>query len=102
MLTIWMAGIADGKVSEHKKILNALKKKDLKEAKKMLYLHLHNLDKEEKLVKKEFSGYFLSEETRDNKFDVDFGGFPLFRKGTGVLPQNRRFRGEAPGNKFLV
>ena len=86
MLTIWMAGIADEKVSEHKKILNALKKGDPKEAKKMLYSHLHNLEAEEKVVKKEFPGYFVSEETMNNKFDVDFGGLPIFRKGKSRTP----------------
>ena len=78
MLTIWMEGIGDEKVVEHKKILAALKKNDLAKARKMLYMHLHNLDTEEKLLRKKFQGYFASEDSK-TAFEVDFGGFPLLR-----------------------
>ena len=80
MLTIQITGIADGngKVGEHRKILAALKKGDPENAKRMLYLHLHNLDTEGKLLQEKFPGYFALK-TAQNQFDVDFGGFPLLR-----------------------
>ena len=76
MLTVWMAGIADERINEHIKILSALKKGDPQKAKKMLYLHLHNLDSEKKIIQKQFPGYFVSKEGQ-NRFDVDFGGLNL-------------------------
>ena len=78
VLSILMAGSAGGKVDEHSKILAALKRKDLAKAKKMLYLHLHNLDTEEKLIRKAYPGYFASRSAQ-SQFDVDFGGLPLIR-----------------------
>ena len=77
MLTIWMAGVAENKLTEHKNILAALKKGEPENVKKELYCHLHNLDTEEKLLKKEFPGYFACKESK-NVFDVDFGGNPRF------------------------
>jgi DNA-binding GntR family transcriptional regulator len=77
MLTIRMEGIADERVGEHRKILTALKKGDSIKAKKMLYLHLHNLDTEKKSLKKKNPDYFVSGQTK-TVFDVDFGGFPHF------------------------
>lgn len=81
MLTLLIEGIADGngKINEHRKILAALKKGDPEKARKMLYLHLHNLDAEAKILRNKFPGYFISGETR-NQFDVDFGGLPLLLK----------------------
>ena len=76
ILTILIAGIGDEKVGEHREIFTALKEKDPEQAKKMLYLHLHNLETEEKLVKRAFPDYFASE-TTTNTFEVDFGGLPL-------------------------
>ena len=73
---MWMAGIADEKINEHKKILSALKKGDPQKAKNMLFLHLHNLDSEKKIVQKEFPAYFSSPKAQ-NRFDVDFGGLNL-------------------------
>ena len=75
MLSIWMAGIGDEKVGEHRGIFRALKQKDLKQVKKILYSHLHNLETEEKLVRKEFPDFFVSEKAA-NSFEVDFGGLP--------------------------
>jgi len=83
MLSILIAGIADEIIGEHRKIFSALEKGNLEKSKKMLYRHLHNLDAEEKLLKKQFPGYFVSKEAK-NAFDVDFGGLPHFR-GQGVI-----------------
>ena len=92
MLTVLMAGIADSKVREHRKILTALKKGDLVKAKKLLYLHLHNLDAEEKLLRKQFPGYFVSDAAQ-NKFDVDFGGLSLMnRDGRTRISGNGKIR----------
>ena len=79
MLTIWIAGIGDEKIAEHRKFFAALKRKDLEKAKSLLFFHLHNLETEEKLVKKEFPAYFASE-TIKNTFDVDFGGHPIGKR----------------------
>ena len=73
ILTVLLSGIGDEKVVEHSKFFTALKEKNIEKAKEMLYLHLHNLDTEEKLVKRAFPEYFTSE-TVINTFDVDFGG----------------------------
>lgn len=78
MLSILIAGIADEIIDEHKKILSALKEKDLIKSKKLLYLHMHNLDAEEKILLERFPDYFLPKEVK-NTFDVDFGGIPDFR-----------------------
>ena len=99
VLSILMAGGAGGKVDEHSKILTALKRKDLAKAKKMLYLHLHNLDTEEKLIRKAYPGYFASR-TEQNQFDVDFGGLPLIRPEAQAVGTG----GEAkkPGKRKIV
>ncbi|MCL1991877.1 MAG: GntR family transcriptional regulator [Spirochaetes bacterium] len=60
MLSIRLTGIADEKAAQHWKILDALKKNDMEEVKKMFHLHLHSLDEEETLLKKEFPDYFVS------------------------------------------
>ena len=88
MLTILMAGIANGKVEEHRKILAALKKGNAAIARKMLFQHLHNLDSEKLLLEEKFPGYFVSKKAQ-NKFDVDFGGLPLIRP-------SQKNGGEAP------
>ena len=77
MLTILITGIGVEKIGEHTKILAALKKGDLEKSRKMLYLHLHNLDSEEKILREKFPDYFVSREIK-NVFDVDFGGLPHF------------------------
>jgi len=89
MLSILIAGIAGEKVNEHRKILAALKKGDPEKAKKMLYQHLHNLEAEKKLLQDKFPGYFASEKTK-NKFDVDFGGFPLIQAGKGEIQDKKK------------
>jgi DNA-binding GntR family transcriptional regulator len=77
LLTIRLKGIAKDIVSQHKKLLGALKKKDLDTAVDRLNMHLHKLDAEEQMLREEFPGYFLLEQEKNN-FDVDFGGlFPL-------------------------
>jgi DNA-binding GntR family transcriptional regulator len=73
LLSIRLNGIAGNVVRQHRKLLAALKKKDPDSAKEMLYIHLHNLDTEEKMLRKNFPGYFVPIETK-NAFDVDFGG----------------------------
>ena len=83
MLSILIAGIGDEKIEEHRKIITALKQKNLEKSKKMLYHHLHNLDTEEKLIKKMFPEYFASYESL-NVFDVDFGGLPQFQKNGDI------------------
>jgi DNA-binding GntR family transcriptional regulator len=75
MLTIWVAGIADEKVSQHRKIFAALKKKDADKARQLLYTHLHELDTEEKLLREQYPAYFVPEGAK-NSFNVDFGGLP--------------------------
>jgi DNA-binding GntR family transcriptional regulator len=76
LLSIRLNGIAKDIVSQHKKLLFALKKKDLHKAMSMLNLHLHKLSSEEDLLQEEFPGYFLLKQ-EENAFEVDFGGLPL-------------------------
>jgi DNA-binding GntR family transcriptional regulator len=75
LLTIWLKGIADDLVGQHQKIYNALKKKDLEMARKSLYIHIHKLDMEEKILREKFPAY-LAPINEGDAFDVDFGGFP--------------------------
>ena len=76
MLTIHIAGIGEEKIGEHCDICSALKEKDRKKAKDMLYNHLHGLENEEDLVKRTFHDFFLPE-TAKSSFEVDFGGLPI-------------------------
>jgi DNA-binding GntR family transcriptional regulator len=74
LLTIRLKGIAGEVVGQHKKLISALKKKDPDRARDILKLHLHKLGDEEKLLKKEFPGYFTAEGDGDG-FNLDFGEF---------------------------
>jgi DNA-binding GntR family transcriptional regulator len=76
LLTIWLNGIATDNVSQHQRILAAMEKKNLDEAKRMLRLHLHKLETEEAILREKFPGYFTPEEEK-NAFEVDFGGLPV-------------------------
>jgi DNA-binding GntR family transcriptional regulator len=76
VLAIRLRGIAKTIMGQHKSILAALKRKDLDAARARLGLHLHKLSAEEKMLREEFPGYFLSEQEK-NVFDVDFGGLSL-------------------------
>jgi DNA-binding GntR family transcriptional regulator len=73
LLTVRLKGIAKNIISQHKSILAALKRKDLDAARARLDAHLHKLSSEEKTLREEFPGYFLSDREK-NVFDVDFGG----------------------------
>jgi DNA-binding GntR family transcriptional regulator len=75
LLTIWVNGIVQNIVSQHKELLSAIKKKDLREARRRLGRHLDKLHAEKKILREKFPGYFTSPREND-KFEVDFGGFP--------------------------
>ncbi|MDL2228697.1 GntR family transcriptional regulator [Treponema sp. OttesenSCG-928-L16] len=78
LLTIWLKGVAADIVGQHQKLLDALRNKELGNARKLLSRHLHKLNIEEKMLLKEFPAYFVKEAQR-NTFDVDFGGLNLSR-----------------------
>ncbi|MDR0553616.1 MAG: GntR family transcriptional regulator [Treponema sp.] len=75
LLTVRIKGVADNIPDQHRKILAALRKKDLPKARALLGNHLHKLDTEEPMLRKEFPGYFAVPPT-ENPFEVDFGGLP--------------------------
>ncbi|MDR1108805.1 MAG: GntR family transcriptional regulator [Spirochaetaceae bacterium] len=77
LLSIWLNGIGENIVGQHKEILTAIKKQDLDGVRDKLNHHLHKLHTEEKLLKEKFPDYFVSS-PQANNFEVDFGGFPLF------------------------
>jgi DNA-binding GntR family transcriptional regulator len=77
LLTVWLNGIARNIVGQHKEILTAVKKQDLPGVRLILNRHLHKLHTEEKLLQEKFPDYFVSPQ-RDNNFEVDFGGLPIF------------------------
>jgi DNA-binding GntR family transcriptional regulator len=76
LLSVRINGIADDILDQHRKLLSALQKKDLAEARAFLSSHLHKLDIEEPALRQEFPGYFSSP-MKENPFEVDFGGLPL-------------------------
>jgi DNA-binding GntR family transcriptional regulator len=76
LLTVLINGIARNIVSQHKKIILAVKKKDLQDARIKLNDHLHKLNTEEEMLREKFPDYFLSAAAGENAFDVDFGGLP--------------------------
>jgi DNA-binding GntR family transcriptional regulator len=76
LLTIRLRGIAEDIIDQHQKLLEALKKKDLDNARTLLIQHLQKLNTEEKLLQEQFPHYFLLKEKKD-AFDVDFGGLTL-------------------------
>jgi DNA-binding GntR family transcriptional regulator len=76
LLTTKIRGIASEVVGQHKKLLSALKKKDLGGARKVLKGHLHKISGEEKLLRDEFPRYFTESEDGDG-FNIDFGGLSL-------------------------
>jgi DNA-binding GntR family transcriptional regulator len=73
LLSIRLRGIAKNIVGQHKKLLDALKKKDSAKAREVLRGHLHKLGAEEKMLREEFPDYFVFSGDTD-AFDVDFGG----------------------------
>ncbi|MDR0624304.1 MAG: GntR family transcriptional regulator [Treponema sp.] len=73
LLTIRLRGTAKNILGQHKKLLGALKKKESGKAREILREHLHKLGAEEKMLREEFPGYFVSPGDTDT-FDVDFGG----------------------------
>jgi DNA-binding GntR family transcriptional regulator len=73
LLTIRLRGIAKHIAGQHKKLLEALKKKDPGKAREVLREHLHKLGAEEKMLREEFPGYFVPPGDTDT-FNVDFGG----------------------------
>jgi DNA-binding GntR family transcriptional regulator len=75
LLTIRLQGIVKNILGQHKKLLGALKKKDLQKAREILKEHLHKLGSEEKILREQFPGYFVS--PGGGSFDVDFGGIPF-------------------------
>jgi DNA-binding GntR family transcriptional regulator len=76
LISAWLNGITEDIVSQHKSLFNALKKKDLPQARTLLESHLHKLDIEEDMQQRLFPDYFDSAEA-GNPFDVDFGGLSL-------------------------
>jgi DNA-binding GntR family transcriptional regulator len=80
LLTVWLNGIGENIVGQHKEILGAIKKQDLQEIRLKLNQHLHKLHTEEKMLREKFPDYFASPK-QDNNFEVDFGGLPLFSSG---------------------
>jgi DNA-binding GntR family transcriptional regulator len=75
LLTVLINGIARNIVSQHKKIISAVERQNLQEARIELNDHLHKLSTEEILLREKFPDYFIST-MEGNTFDVDFGGFP--------------------------
>jgi DNA-binding GntR family transcriptional regulator len=77
LLSVWLNGIGENIVGQHKEILAAIKKQDLDGVRDKLNRHLHKLHTEEKMLKEKFPDYFVTS-PQGNNFEVDFGGFPLF------------------------
>jgi DNA-binding GntR family transcriptional regulator len=76
LLTIRIRGVAEDIPDQHRRILGALREKDLGEARALLHRHLHKLDTEEPMLREEFPAYFALP-GGENHFQVDFGGLPL-------------------------
>jgi DNA-binding GntR family transcriptional regulator len=77
LLSVWLNGIGENIVDQHKEIVSSIKKQDLHEVCHKLNQHLHKLHTEEKLLLEKFPDYFVSSQGGNN-FEVDFGGLPLF------------------------
>jgi DNA-binding GntR family transcriptional regulator len=75
LLSTWLSGIPKSIVSQHKKLLASLKKKDSAKARSLLDEHLHQLPAEMRELQKEYPQYFATS-SRENRPDIDFGGFP--------------------------
>jgi DNA-binding GntR family transcriptional regulator len=73
LLKIRLKGIAVGVVVQHRKILSALRKKDLPAARELLKEHLHQLDVEEGLLKENFPQYFAVPGGNEDPYSIDFG-----------------------------
>jgi DNA-binding GntR family transcriptional regulator len=71
LLTIRLKGIAKDIVDQHNKLLSALKTKDPAAARDILKLHLHKIAGEEKILRSEFSEYFVLP-GENNTFEADF------------------------------
>jgi DNA-binding GntR family transcriptional regulator len=76
LLSTWLKGIAPELILQHKTLMEALRRKNLDDARAALAVHLHKLPAEEKLLREKFPDYFAADAERD-VFDVDFGGLPL-------------------------
>jgi DNA-binding GntR family transcriptional regulator len=72
LLTVWLKGIAKNILTEHRKLVTALRRKDISRAGAVLEAHIHKLGDEEKLLKETFPDYFAGPD--EPAFDVNFGG----------------------------
>jgi DNA-binding GntR family transcriptional regulator len=76
LLTIRLKGIAYDVIDNHRMILKALREKDLNGARAMFCIHIHKLDAEEEVLRREFPGYFALNDEK-NVFEADFGGLSV-------------------------
>jgi DNA-binding GntR family transcriptional regulator len=75
LLTLKLRGIASVIMEQHRKILAALKTKDIANARALLKEHINKLSSEEKLLRQEFPQFFASGGA--DAFNVVFGKSPL-------------------------
>lgn len=75
LLSVWLNGIAESIVNQHKQLFTSLKNKDLNKSKQILEEHLQQLNNEKELLLQQFPFYFLKE--KEDIFNVDFGGLQL-------------------------
>ena len=72
LLAIWIQGIIGDIVEEHKKILEAVKQRNVEESLAYLNSHIHKLSSEEAMLRRFFPDYFTDSEV--TMPEVDFGG----------------------------
>lgn len=75
LLTIWVQDIVKDIVKEHKRLFQAVKRRDTEKALSLLESHLHKLNAEEALLRRLFPDYFA--DSGEAPLTVDFGGLTI-------------------------
>ena len=79
LLTIWVQDLVKDILEEHKRLFQAVKKRDTPKALVLLDSHIHKLDTEEALLRRMFPDYFADFLTDPGEvsLSVDFGGLKI-------------------------
>ena len=77
LLTIWLQDLVRDIVDEHKRLFQAVKRRNAPRALALLENHLHKLNTEEAMLMRMFPDYFADPNPQEVPLSVDFGGLSI-------------------------
>lgn len=75
LLTIWLQDLVRDILEEHKRLFQAVRRRNASRALALLESHLHKLDTEETMLRRMFPDYFIGD--GESPLVVDFGGLSI-------------------------